>query len=106
VVGDVGGVGDLVLVPAHELAVARGHEVRLDVVRPLPRAQLVRRQRVLGPVARRATVADDQRARDGGTLAVVVGRRGGDGLRERQNRGEGDSAERDGGTATKVHSGQ
>src|SRR4051794_10348665 len=32
VIGDVGRAGDLVLVPADELAVARGHQVRLDEV--------------------------------------------------------------------------
>ena len=41
-----------------ELAVARGDEVGLDVVGALPRAQLVRGERVLGPVARRAAVVE------------------------------------------------
>jgi hypothetical protein len=47
--------------PRYEHVVARGHEVRLDEVCAHPGRQLVRRERVLGPVTRGAAVTDDQR---------------------------------------------
>ena len=58
---DVRGPADLGLVPGDEHAVLRGHQVGLDVVGAERDRQAVRRQRVLRPVAGRATVCDDER---------------------------------------------
>jgi hypothetical protein len=82
-VGDVGRGGDLRLVAGDQHAVLRDHQVRLDVVGPLARGQLVRRQRMLGPVARRATVADHQLI---GLLWLRMV--GGGGARHRRQHGE------------------
>ena len=56
--GDVGRAADLVLVPRDQHAVARGDEVRLDVVRALQYRQRIAGQRVLGKMAARAPVPD------------------------------------------------
>ena len=56
--GDVGRA-DLVLVPRDQDAVLRGHHVGLDEIGALLDRQLVARERVLRPVARRAAVGDD-----------------------------------------------
>jgi hypothetical protein len=61
--GNVGRLGDLVLVPGNEHPVAGDHEVRLDEVRPLLDRQFIGGQRVLRPVAAGAAVGDDQRRR-------------------------------------------
>ena len=61
VVGDVGGAADLVLVAGDEHAVLGGDQVGLDVVGALLDGELVRRERVLGAVAGRAAVAEDER---------------------------------------------
>jgi hypothetical protein len=61
--GDVGRSGDVVLVARDEDAVLRGDEVRLDVVRAHGDRELVRGQRVLGPIAARAAVPDHDRVR-------------------------------------------
>jgi hypothetical protein len=71
VVRDVRGAADLRLVPGDQHTVLRGHEIGLDVVGAHPRRELVRRERVLRPVAGRAAVADDRE--------VVVGGRHGRG---------------------------
>ncbi len=98
VVGDVGRQPDLVLVPGDQHTVLRGHQVRLDVVRPHPGGHLVGRRRVLRPVARRAAVPDHQRVRP--AVLAVVGRahdlvgRGRDGEAEvEQERGRGGRGE-------------
>jgi hypothetical protein len=75
---DVGRAGDLVLVPRDEHAVLRAHEVRLDVVGPESRAELIRGERVLGPVARGAPVRDHERL-GVPPLVIVVARSAGAG---------------------------
>ena len=59
--GDVRRAADLVLVPRDQDAVLRGHHVGLDEIGALLDRQLVARERVLRPVARRAAVGDDDR---------------------------------------------
>ena len=61
--GDVCRAADLVLVPRDQDAVLRGHQIGLDEIGPLLDRQLVARERVLRPVARRAAMADDDRMR-------------------------------------------
>src|SRR4029434_9321769 len=58
--GDVGGAGDVVLVPGHEYVVLGRDQVGLDVVRPHLDGQPVGGEGVLGPVAAGPAVADDQ----------------------------------------------
>ena len=70
VVGDVGGRADLRLVARDEKAVLGGDEVGLDEVGAHARGELVGRERVLGPVAGGAAVADDQGLPAGGGHAV------------------------------------
>ena len=59
-VGDVGGAGDLVLVPGDQNAVLGRDQVGLDVVGAHADRELVRGQGVLGPVAGGAAMRDDQ----------------------------------------------
>ena len=61
--GDVRRAADLVLVPRDQDAVLRGHHVGLDEIGALLDRQLVARERVLRPVARRAAMGDDDRMR-------------------------------------------
>ena len=61
VVGDVGGTGDLVLVPGDQHAVLGGDQVGLDVVGALSDRQPVGLEGVLRPVAAGAAVGDDDR---------------------------------------------
>ena len=61
--GDVRRAADLVLVPRDQDAVLRGHQIGLDEIGALLDRQLVARERVLRPVARRAAMADDDRMR-------------------------------------------
>ena len=70
--GDVGGRGELGVVAGDEHAVGGADEVGLDEVRAHPDGQLVARQGVLGPVAGRATVPDDDRCAHGGSLPGPV----------------------------------
>ena len=56
--GDVRRTADLRLVPGHQHVVPGRDEVRLDVVGAHPGGQLVRRQRVLRSVSRRAAMSD------------------------------------------------
>ena len=72
--GDIGRAGDLRLVPGDQMAVLGEDQVRLDEVGPHPGGELVRGERVLGPVPGRAAVADDQRP---GPAAAARGRGGG-----------------------------
>ena len=66
-IGDVGRAADLVLVPRDQHAVLRRDEVRLDEVGAHLDGEPVALERVLGPMAARAAVADDDRRgrRDG-----------------------------------------
>jgi hypothetical protein len=59
-VGYVRGVGDVRLVPGDEDVILGGHQVGFDVVGAHARAELVRGERVLGAIAGRAAVADDE----------------------------------------------
>jgi hypothetical protein len=59
--GHIGGVVEHGLVAGDHHAVLGQHQVGFDVVRTLADRQVVAGQRVLGPVARRAAVADDDR---------------------------------------------
>lgn len=61
VVGDVRGAGDVVLVPADEVAVLGRHEVLLDDVRAQVQRQLVGAEGVLGAVAAGPAVTDHRR---------------------------------------------
>ena len=84
--------GEHRLVAGEQRAVLGHHQVGLDVVRALRDGQLVGGQRVLGPVARRAAVADDDRR---GAVqrapALCVGGRNG----HRRKGGEGDDGGRE-----------
>ena len=61
----VRGSGDLVLMPGDQDPVPGDDEVGLDEVRPHLDGQLVRRERVLGPVPAGAAVGDDDGAGGG-----------------------------------------
>ena len=61
--GDVRRATNLVLVSRDKDAVLRGHHVGLDEIGALLDRQLVARERVFRPVARRAPMADDDRMR-------------------------------------------
>ena len=60
---DVGGAFERQVMERDEHAIAGDLEIRLDVVRALFDAQLVRRDRMLGRVGRCATVSDEDRDR-------------------------------------------
>ena len=81
-IGDVGRAADVGLMAGDELAVPCEHEVGLDVVGAHLDRQRVRADRVLGPVRRRATVADDQR-QSAPLATAAMPRRGGGGHAER-----------------------
>ena len=61
--GDIGGAADLVLVTRDEHAVTRHHQVRLDEIRTHLHGEKIRRERVLGRVAARAAMSNDDRDR-------------------------------------------
>jgi hypothetical protein len=70
--GDVGGPGDVVLVPGHQDVVLGRDQVGLDVVGAQLDGQPVGGQGVLGPVAAGPAVADDQRQVPPAALAALV----------------------------------
>ena len=70
VLADVGGGGDVRLVPRDQVAVLGGHEVRFDVVGAELDRQRIGRKGVVGQIAGSAAVADDQRV-----WLVAAGRR-------------------------------
>jgi hypothetical protein len=59
----VGGAADLVLVPRDQHPIAAHHQIRLEVVGAVLEGEKIRRQRVLGDVAARAAMTDDDRKR-------------------------------------------
>ena len=68
---NVGRARDVVLVAGDEQVVLGRDEVGLDVVRAHVDRQLVGAERVLGPVGRRAAMADDERR--GAVVRVIPG---------------------------------
>jgi hypothetical protein len=72
--GDVRRARDVVLVPCDEDVILRRDEVGLDVVGSQRDGELVRRERVLRPVAARSSVSDHDRAGVGSPLALRAAR--------------------------------
>jgi hypothetical protein len=58
---DVGGVVENRLMPRNQMTIARSDQIGLNEVRPELDSQLIRRQRVLRPITRSATMRDDDR---------------------------------------------
>ena len=99
----VGRPADLVLVAGHQDAVLRGHEVGLDDVRALADREVVRRERVLRPVAGGTAVAEDERG--GGRRPRIGGCAGGLRRADRDGGGERQGGEGEGEQGGTTHGG-